>query len=136
MAKNFKKAVHGGFAVVGGGVLVLTHLAATQPALAGPHTEGDPHPGLTDGTFSLETGGGPLRAVTMTVTDGRISSIEADYNTHNRKSDALNTAAIVRLRSEVYAEQSADDLDLVTGATVTSQQFVDSMQDLINQARG
>lgn len=136
MQSNLKKAVHAGFAVVGGGVLVLTHLAAGQPAGAIEVGDGHPNPGLTDGEFTVRRPeGGPVRAVTINVAGGRIADITADYNDHNRKSHSLNTTAVLRLRAEAIAEQSADDLDFVTGATVTSEQFIGSLQEAIDLAR-
>lgn len=60
----------------------------------------------------------------------------ADYNDANRKSHSINTTTVAALRNELLTEQSADGLDLITGATATSTQFIGSLQDLINEARG
>ena len=130
-----KKAVHSGCAVIGVGLIAATHLAVGHEpgpiALDGEH----PHPGLADGHWTATREDGPVRSVTIYVVDGRMIDIRADYHRHNRKSHALNTTAIVRLRAEALAEQSADDLDLVTGATYTTHAFVGSLQDAIDQAR-
>ena len=131
-----KKAVHTGFAVLGVGLLAGTHVAAGhQPgpvALDGDH----PNPGLADGHWTETRDAGPVRSVTIYVSGGRMIDIRTDYNAHNRKSHSLNTTAVARLRADALEAQSADDLDLVTGATVTSQGFIGSLQDAINQARG
>lgn len=135
MQSKVKKAMHAGFAVVGAGLLVATHVAAGHEAGPADFDEDHPNPGLADGRFSETRDSGPVRSVTIYVADGRMIDIRTDYNSHNRKSHALNTTAVAQLRAEALEAQSADELDLVTGATVTAQAFIGSLQDAINQAR-
>lgn len=130
-----KKVTHTGFAVVGVGLLAATHVAAGHEAGPATFDANHPNPGLTDGHFTEVRDYGPVRSVTIYVAGGRMIDIRTDYNRHNRKSHALNSTAVVQLRAEALEEQSADALDLVTGATFTTQAFVSSLQDAINQAR-
>ena len=134
MKRNLKRAVHAGFAVVGGGVLAVTYANAYRPATAATFPDDHPNPGLVDGEYVVKNDDGPLRSLTMTVDGGRIVDVRGDYNKHNRKSHSLNSTAVAQLRAEALDEQSADDLDLFTGATVTSGQFVGSLQEAVDLA--
>lgn len=131
--RHRKKLAHSSMALVGGGVLVLTYLAVEPPSAELAHDD-VPNPGLLDGTY-LMFGEGPIKSLTMYVENGRITRIDVTYNDHNRKSHALNTGAVARMRAQVLAQQNADGIDFVTGATATSEQFVTSMQAVIDRAR-
>lgn len=132
--REIRRQVNIWFGALGAMVLAASQFFAGAHARPVEVTEEFPNPGLTDGEYTAEVAG-PVRAVTMTVRGGRIVDIDADYNDHNRKSHAINTSTVAALRNEVLTAQSADHLDLITGATATSQAFIGSLQDLVNQAR-
>ena len=74
--------------------------------------------------------------VQITVKAGRITSADAvQYPTGNSRDQQINAYAVPQLNSEVTDAQSAQ-IDLVSGATVTSRGYVQSLQDAIDQAFG
>ncbi|MDQ7993929.1 MAG: FMN-binding protein [Propionicimonas sp.] len=99
--------------------------SATTPATAsssGSYT-GDP----------VETRWGTVQ-VEITVTDGTITAADAiDYPTGNPKDQRINALAIPTLNAEVLEAQSAQ-IDAVSGATVTSGGYVESLQSAIDAA--
>ncbi|MFH8252396.1 FMN-binding protein [Microbacterium sp. B2969] len=92
--------------------------------------------GLADGTYtgsSANTRFGPVQ-VQITVSGGVITDAQAvDYPTENRRDQQINQVAIPRLVSETLSAQSAD-IDMVSGATFTSEGYVQSLQSAIDQA--
>ncbi|MDR2723429.1 MAG: FMN-binding protein [Cellulomonadaceae bacterium] len=141
MHKSVKKNMNIGFGIAAAGVMVASYFAAGQSQFPtvepGPDT---PNPGLADGEFTItndETAQNrPIRALTLTVDNGYMVNIVVEYNDENRMSHNLNTPTVLQLRAEALEEQSAEDLDFVSGATGTSQQFAESLQAAIDQARG
>lgn len=91
-----------------------------------------------DGTYTggaAQTRWGPVQ-VEITVEQGSISSAQAvQYPDDNPRDQAINAYAVPQLNSEVIAAQSAQ-IDMVSGATVTSQGYLASLQDAIDQAFG
>jgi uncharacterized protein with FMN-binding domain len=72
--------------------------------------------------------------VRITVADGRITAAEAvRYPTENPKDQQINAYAVPQLNSEVVQRQSGD-IDAVSGATVTSDGYLESLQSAIDQA--
>ncbi|MBI4942216.1 MAG: FMN-binding protein [Actinobacteria bacterium] len=72
--------------------------------------------------------------VEITVENGRITKSEAvQYPQDNPKDVEINSYALPVLAEEVTAAQSAD-IDAVSGATVTSDGYVQSLQSAIDQA--
>lgn len=72
--------------------------------------------------------------VEITVTDGQITDATAiSYPDRDRHDQQINGYAIPILEEETVAAQSAD-IDLVSGATVTSRAYVGSLQDALDQA--
>ena len=72
--------------------------------------------------------------VRVTLTAGRITDVTALSLPHdNPDSWAASNAAAVKLRSEVLTKQSAD-IDVVTGATYTSQGYARSLQAALDVA--
>lgn len=137
MRNDRKKYVNAAFGLLGAGALGISYYAASHSGFQNEvFDDSHPNPGLNDGTYVVENPSGPVRSLTLTVNGGRIVNVDVSYNDHNRTSHQLNTAAVTQLRAEVLDEQSADDLDLVTGATATSAQFVTSLQAAIDRARG
>jgi len=77
---------------------------------------------------------GPLQ-VQITVKNGKITAADAIvYPTQERRDQEINSYAIPQLDSEAVQAQSAQ-IDSVSGATVTSEGYVTSLQSAIDQAR-
>lgn len=106
--------------------------ASASPSGAAPAATS----GLTDGTFTgspTSTRYGPVQ-VQITVTGGKIVDVQAvEYPTDNSRDRQINERAIPQLVSETLNAQSAD-IHLVSGATYTSQGYLDSLQSAIDQA--
>lgn len=93
--------------------------------------------GLKDGTYtgqSTDTRWGPVQ-VRITVSGGRITAAEAvDYPMNNGRDQQINRYAIPQLQNETLQAQSAQ-IDMVSGATYTSEGYTTSLQSAIDQAR-
>ncbi|QIG40857.1 FMN-binding protein [Microbacterium sp. 4R-513] len=91
---------------------------------------------LADGTYTgsaASTRFGPVQ-VQITVSGGTITAAEAvDYPTENRRDQEINQIAIPRLVSETLAAQSSE-IDMISGATYTSDGYIQSLQSAIDQA--
>ncbi|WP_426621654.1 FMN-binding protein [Microbacterium sp. As-52] len=92
--------------------------------------------GLADGTYtgaSSQTRYGPVQ-VRITVSGGQISDAQAiDYPDGNGRDRQINGTAIPRLVSETLQSQSAQ-IQMVSGATFTSDGYLSSLQSAIDQA--
>ena len=95
--------------------------------------------GTSSGTASTVTGSvastrwGPVQ-VSITVTDGKITAVDVpQYPTGNGKDRQINASALPILTKETLSAQSAD-IDMVSGATVTSEGYVQSLQSALDQA--
>ena len=76
---------------------------------------------------------GPVQ-VSITVTDGKITAVDVpQYPTGNGKDRQINASALPILTKETLSAQSAD-IDMVSGATVTSEGYVQSLQSALDQA--
>ncbi len=106
--------------------------ASASPSGAAPAATS----GLTDGTFTgsaTNTRYGPVQ-VQITVTGGKIVDVQAvEYPTDNSRDRQINERAIPQLVSETLDAQSAD-IHFVSGASYTSQGYLDSLQSAIDQA--
>jgi uncharacterized protein with FMN-binding domain len=72
--------------------------------------------------------------VRITVADGKITASEAvRYPTENPRDQEINAYAVPQLNSEAVQQQSGD-IDAVSGATVTSDGYIQSLQSAIDQA--
>ena len=72
--------------------------------------------------------------VRVTVVDGEVTSAEAiSYPNRDRHDQQINAYAIPVLNAAAVEAQSAD-IDMVSGATVTSGAYVQSLQDALDQA--
>ena len=68
------------------------------------------------------------------MTDGVLVSATAiDFPTRDRHDQQINSYAIPILQSETVDAQSSA-IDMVSGATVTSRAYVQSLQDALDQA--
>ena len=92
--------------------------------------------GVTAGTFtgeSTSTEWGDVQVV-ITVADGRVTDVQVpEYPDGNRKDQQINARALPVLTKETLAAQSAD-IDMVSGATVTSEGYLTSLQSALDQA--
>jgi uncharacterized protein with FMN-binding domain len=90
----------------------------------------------TDGTYQgslTQTRWGPIQ-VTITVTDGRIADVAVPtYPNGNHRDQEINSYALPELREATLAAQNAD-IDTVSGATVTSDGYKQSLQAAIDAA--
>ena len=72
--------------------------------------------------------------VEITVSDGKITAAEAvEYSQANARDRQINAYALPVLAQEATQAQSAD-IDAVSGATVTSNGYIQSLQSAIDQA--
>ena len=151
-----KKILYAVLATISGLVLLFsyrTSLDAVMPHDATPPTTGavgssktsdsgtsgsgaSAGTGLADGTYtgaSSQTRYGPVQ-VRITVSSGQISDAQAiDYPDGNGRDRQINGTAIPRLVSETLQSQSAQ-IQMVSGATYTSDGYLSSLQSAIDQA--
>ena len=74
--------------------------------------------------------------VRITVDDGRMTSAEAlQVPNRDRHDYLINERAVPILNGEAVRSQSAD-VDLVSGATLTSHAYAESLQSAIDKANG
>ena len=72
--------------------------------------------------------------VQLTVEDGIITDVAVvEYPTGNGKDRQINARAIPVLVQETLDAQSAD-IDMVSGATVTSEGYLESLQAALDEA--
>jgi uncharacterized protein with FMN-binding domain len=113
-----------------------SRFAPTQAAVAARDRTGDatdlPESGAFDGDAVVTRFG--VVQVRVTVAGGRIASVEAlQVPDRDHRDVVINTRAVPILNAEAVAEQSAD-IDLVSGATLTSQGYLQSLQSAIDRA--
>lgn len=93
--------------------------------------------GLKDGTFtgqSVDTRYGPVQ-VRVTVSGGKITQVDVPtYPTESFRDQEINQQAVPQLVSETLSAQSAK-IDMVSGATFTSDGYEQSLQSALDQAR-
>ena len=92
--------------------------------------------GTTSGTYTgdaVDTRWGPVQ-VRITVQNGRITAADAvQYPQENPRDQEINAYAVPQLNQEVVQQQGAG-IDAVSGATVTSDGYLQSLQSAIDQA--
>ena len=72
--------------------------------------------------------------VQITVTDGVVTAADAiAFPSRDHESQQINSWAVPALNDEVLAAQSAS-IDMLSHATVTSQAYIASLQDALDQA--
>ena len=127
-------------------------VTGTTSVLAAPTDPGSTTSGTQDGTTSGTTDGstGSASAVTVTgssadtrwgpvqvqvtVENGTITDVTVvDYPTENGKDRQINARAVPVLVQETLDAQSAD-IDMVSGATVTSEGYLESLQSALDEA--
>ncbi len=81
---------------------------------------------------SVDTRWGPVQ-VKITVTNGKITSAQAvEYPENNPRDEQINSFAIPQLQQETLAASSAN-IDMVSGATYTSQGYIGSLQSALDK---
>lgn len=132
----------------GGGTAVASGGSASGGSTSGSGTSSSDGTGGTNGTGSsggtkssgtytgdaVQTRWGPVQ-VAITVENGRITKSEAVvYPQENGRDVEINNYALPILAKEVVDAQSAR-IDAVSGATVTSDGYVQSLQSALDQAK-
>ena len=81
----------------------------------------------------MDTRWGPVQ-VQITVKNGKITAAQAVvYPQENPRDQEINSFAVPQLNSEAVQAQSGT-IDAVSGATVTSDGYIQSLQSAIDQA--
>lgn len=114
-------------------VALVTGTSATSS------TSGTSGASSTSGTSGTVTGGvaqtrwGPVQ-VRVTLADGTITAVDVvQYPNGNGKDQQINSYALPILVQETLDAQSAD-IDMVSGATVTSVGYAQSLQSALDEA--
>jgi uncharacterized protein with FMN-binding domain len=144
-----KKIIYALLATISGLVLVFSYrtsleavppTASTEPAASGTTSSGgaagSTSSGMTDGEYTggaANTRYGPVQ-VQITVSGGEIADVQVtDYPHSDRRDQEINQRALPILVSETTQTQSSR-IDMVSGATYTSQGYIASLQSAIDQA--
>jgi uncharacterized protein with FMN-binding domain len=106
----------------------------------GPVTTGSSSAGSSSSTGTqtytgdtVQTQWGPVQ-VQITVNGGQVTEVTTlQHPSGNPRDDEINAYALPVLRESALSAQSAD-FDLVSGATVTSEGYVGSLQSALDQA--
>jgi uncharacterized protein with FMN-binding domain len=135
LARPVAHGVHGPGIVPGTG-------GPTPPAGPTPSPGASPDPsqkaGKSNATMTVngsvaDTIWGPVQ-VQVVITQGRISDVQAIvYPNGNNRDFEINSYALPQLHDQVIAAQSAN-IDGVSGATVTSQGYIESLQAALDYA--
>jgi uncharacterized protein with FMN-binding domain len=118
-----------------------TSSAATVPSTSGQTTTTSPNASSGSGSSDIktytgsvaQTRWGPVQ-VKITVQSGKITKVTVLQQPNGNPKDAeINSYALPILINETTHTQSAD-IDMVSGATVTSQGYVQSLQAALDEA--
>jgi uncharacterized protein with FMN-binding domain len=116
-----------------------TEAAANTPGATPSSTSSTPARTTTSTYTGSVTGAtadtrwGPVQ-VRATLAAGRITAVDVvQYPTANHKDQEINADAVPTLVQETLEAQSAD-IDVVSGATVTSDGYLQSLQSALDQA--
>jgi uncharacterized protein with FMN-binding domain len=118
------------------GTGAATDPGATASTGAGPTPSASPS--ATGATETVngsvaQTRWGPVQ-VQVVITKGRITDVRAIvYPNNNREDEAINSYALPQLHDQVLSAQSAN-IDGVSGATVTSGGYIESLQAALDYA--
>ena len=126
------------------GTLLATGALALLLSFKTPAATGQTNPGSTQGTSnrgtysgqltgsSIQTPYGPVQ-VQLTLTSGKITEITVLQIPTGGRDSQITAYAEPQLRSEVLNAQSAQ-VDTISGATYTSQGYLQSVQSALDQA--
>ena len=107
--------------------------SATTPG-SGSTSSGSTSSGAKTVTGSVaQTQWGPVQ-VQLTVSGGRVTDVSViQYPDGNGRDQEINSQALPVLTQETVDAQSAD-IDMVSGATVTSKGYIESLQSALDEA--
>ncbi|GAB4012539.1 FMN-binding protein [Nocardioides ultimimeridianus] len=120
---------------------VVSSAGATTASSTGTSSTGTSSTGTAKkrSTTSTVTGDvaqtqwGPVQ-VTLTITDGRITAVAVpQYPNGNPKDQEINSYALPTLVQETLSAQGSG-IDMVSGATVTSTGYLQSLQSALDKA--
>jgi uncharacterized protein with FMN-binding domain len=113
-----------------------TDSSASSSSTADPSATSSSSSSGSSGTYtgeSVDTRWGPVQ-VQITVKNGQITTAQAVvYPQENPRDQEINAYAVPQLNSEAVQSQSGR-IDAVSGATVTSDGYIQSLQSAIDQA--
>jgi uncharacterized protein with FMN-binding domain len=113
----------------------VSSAGAAKPTTSGGATQAAPATSNVSGVFTgptVEMQYGPVQ-VAINVKSGRITDVKAvQYPVDRPRSAFINAQAVPLLRSEVLQAQSAK-INVISGATFTSEAFANSLQAAISQ---
>ena len=115
-----------------------TSSGTTSGSTSGSTSSGSTSSGTTtsSGTYTgdaVQTRWGIVQ-VQITVANGKIAKAEAvQVPNQNPRDQEINSYAVPQLNSEAVAQQTSS-IDAVSGATVTSNGYIQSLQSAIDQA--
>lgn len=110
---------------------------ATSASTSNTTTTTSTTTGLKNGTFKGSSSSTPYGDVqiAIVVSDGKITDVKyLSYPSDDRHSEMLSTQALPILKSETLSAQSSN-IDGVSGASYTSQGYVESLQAAIDAAK-
>lgn len=132
MLASYHTSLGAGTTTTGGARLSGPATVVPAPAAATGGTAARATDALTVDGATAQTRWGPVQ-VRVTLTAGRIVDVAAlQHPSGNGRDEAINAYALPILHDEVLTAQSAS-IDHVTGATVTSQGYVASLQSALDQ---
>jgi|SRR5579883_387125 uncharacterized protein with FMN-binding domain len=110
--------------------------SGTAPSTAPSTTKPATGSGVKNGTFtgsSVDTPYGPVQ-VSAVISGGKLTGVNVlQVPDTGRYEDQIVADALPMLKSEALSAQSAN-IDIVSGATFTSQGYAQSLQSALNQA--
>lgn len=91
---------------------------------------------LKDGTYTGSSVQNPFGTVQVqvTISGGKITSVKVPQYPTGHHSDEINQQAVPTLVNETISAQSSQ-VDMVSGATFTSQGYTTSLQNALDQAK-
>jgi uncharacterized protein with FMN-binding domain len=122
--------------------------SSSSPASPSPSSPASPSPSSSSSSSSSSSAASGSKTYTgtvastrwgdvqvaVTVTDGKITGVQVPvYPTENRRDQEINAYAVPTLVQETLQAQSAD-IDAVSGATVTSDGYLQSLQSALDAA--
>jgi uncharacterized protein with FMN-binding domain len=126
-------AISGG---VSSGSTAASSSSAAASSTAGASSTAAPSTSATSGTVTgavADTRWGPVQ-VQLTVVDKKITNVAVvQYPNGNGRDQEINAQALPILIRETLDKQSAS-IDMVSGATVTSDGYLQSLQSALDQA--
>ena len=108
---------------------------STSTTSSSTSTSSSSSSGLNDGTYTGKTSSDRYGNVTVsiTITNGKITAVNATSDANDNHSAQINSRAIPVLKSATLSAQDGD-ISTVSGATYTSESYITSLQSALDQA--